>query len=328
VVRRASSGEKLTLIDGAEKLLDKDILVIATPDKPVAVAGVMGGKDTEVGLGTRSLLLEAAVFNPAVVRASRRKLAIGSDSSYRFERGVDLGEVEHAAAQSAKLITELAKGKLVLSKSSPVSKVKVKSIALEGACVEKILGIDKIPAEKIKKILSNLGFTVKMQAKNKFKVTIPSYLPDVNQKEDLIEELARIFGYENIPNTLPAVIPQANPVSPRDLVCRVKDMLVGLGLNEVITHSLISRDGLSAQILRQGDPIEVLNPLSKEQEILRPGLALSLLKCVAHNLNQKQNHISIFEIAKGFCSASGQFKEELRLGICLCGTKPHFSPRA
>lgn len=327
-VRRGKPGEKLLMLDGEMKILDSDILVIATNEKSVAIAGVMGGKDTEVTGVTKNVLLEGAVFNPALVRCGRRKLGIDSESSYRFERGLDLGRLEYASSESARLMAELAKGSCVLSKSSPVPQAKVKSINLDVMRVQRVLGTDKIPAGRIKKILDNLGFNVKGRGKNNLKVNVPSHRPDANLAEDLIEEIARIFGYENIPTTLPATIPQLDLDKTRDLVSQTKEMLVGLGLNEVITHSLISRDLLNAQLDQPARPIEIANPLSKEQEILRPGLYLSLLKCLSLNLNQKQSYIAIFEIAKGFSESAGsEFQEELRLGLGLCGTKPHFLPQ-
>ncbi len=339
-VRRAKPGEKITTIDAEQKMLNPDILVIADEERPVAVAGVMGSKDTEVTEATKNILLEAAVFNPIIVRRGRRNLGIQSESSYRFERGVNLEIVDNASWQAAELIQESAGGSCVFAKSSGATKTKRKSIVLGLSSANKTLGIN-IPASKIKKILNSLEFKTKMEpirakaqdaygrntprsikTKNHFAVGIPRHRPDVTSEIDLIEEIARIYGYENVPQTQPTVEPQVSAGEPRDLVSLIKDILVGLGSNEVITYGLMDKDLLRDFGMYQGpEVIEILNPLSKEQEILRPGLIPSLAACVAYNLNQKQDYINIFEVAKVFLQSKACPQEELRLGIALCGIK-------
>ncbi len=320
-VRRAKPGEKITTIDAEQRMLNPDILVIADAERPVAVAGVMGSKDTEVTEATKNILLEAAVFNPIIVRRGRRNLGIQSESSYRFERGVNLEIVKNASWQAAELIQELAGGKCVLAKSSGLTKTKRKSIVLGLSVANKTLGIN-IPASKIKKILNSLEFKTKIKTKKHFTVETPSHRPDVTSEIDLIEEIARIYGYENVPQTQPTVEPRVSVGEHRDLVSLIKNILVGLGLNEVITYSLMDKDLLRDFRIDQGSQvIEILNPLSKEQEILRPGLIPGLAACVAYNLNQKQDYINIFEVAKVFSQSKACPQEELRLGIALCGIK-------
>jgi len=321
LVRRAKTNEKITTINGEQKILNPDILVIADGTRPIAIAGIIGGKDTEVTEGTKKILLEAAIFNPIIVRRARQALGIQSESAYRFERGVDLEIVENASLRAAELIEELAYGKCVLAKSSGLPKIKKKTINLEALTVNKILGINIAPI-KIKKILNSLGFHIKMRAKNIFLVSIPSHRSDVNLAIDLIEEIARIYGYENIPKSLPAVKPQVTKDETRDLVSQIKNILLGLSFNEVITYSLIDKDLLQGFEDEQGvGAIEILNPLSKEQEILRSTLIPSLCACIAYNLNQKQEYINIFEVAKVFLESKLAPKEELVLGIALSGAK-------
>jgi len=320
-VRRAKTGEKITNIDGEQRTLSPDILVIADEEGPVAVAGVMGSKDTEVTKSTKNILLEAAAFNPIVVRRGRRDLGIQSDSSYRFERGVNLEIVDIASWQAAELIQKSAGGSCVFAKSSGAIKTKRKSIILELSAVNKTLGIN-IPAPKIKKILSSLEFKTRIKTKNQFIVEIPGHRPDVTLEIDLIEEIARIYGYDFVPKTKPTVKPQVSVGETKDIVSLIKNILVGLGLNEVITYSLMDKDLLRDFGMYQGpEVIEILNPLSKEQEILRPRLIPSLAACVAYNLNQKQDYINIFEISKVFSQSKAPTQEELSLGIALCGIK-------
>lgn len=339
IVRRAKQNENITTIDDKVRTLNPDILVIADTKKPVAIAGIMGGKDTEVTESTKNILLEAAVFNPILIRRARQKLGMQTDSSYRFERGVDLETVESASKRAAYLIQGITQGRCVLAKSASGYKAKKRNVNLDVLFVCKILGAN-IRALEIKKILNALGFKVRTKSKNNFKVEIPFYRQDVNTEIDLIEEIARIFGYKNIPQSLPrpfyyvedilgkkerglpAVKPQVSVCESRDLISLIKNVLVGLGLNEVITYSLIDHDLLiSFGKSQDTSAIEILNPLSKEQEILRPKLIPSLIRCVASNLNQKQNYINIFEVAKVFTRSLPQPEEKLALGIALCGIK-------
>jgi len=320
-IRRAKNNEKIVTIDGGEKTLNQNILVIADKEKPVAVAGVMGGKDTEVTEATTNILLEAAAFNQIAVRQARRSLGLQSESAYRFERGIDLEIVETASQRALKLIQELAGGSCVMAKSSGFPQKKHKSVMLEVCAAHKILGID-IPASKIKIILDSLGFKVKIKAKDRLSVEIPGHRLDINSEIDLIEEIARVFGYENIAKSLPVAKAQINISQTQDKISLVKNILVGLGLNEVITYSLIDREASKSFAQSKDYPlIEILNPLSKEQEVLRPSLASGLARCVAHNLNQKQDYINVFEIAKAFLGSNDLPREELVLGLALSGAK-------
>lgn len=328
IVRRAKAGERITTIDGQAKILNPYILVIADRTKAVAAAGVMGGKDTEVTEKTRNVLLEAAVFNPVVIRRARQILGLQSESSYRFERGVDTGAVEGASWQAVRLMEELAGARCVLAKASGSQKARKKNIILRIPYLNALLGQD-ISQAKIKGILDKLGLGPKIKSKGSICVNVPSYRPDLNLEVDLIEEVARISGYENIPKSLPAVAPKIIPSLKRDLVCAVKNILVGLGLNEVITYSLIDRDLL--KVCGQGPlakPVEILNPLSNEQEILSPSLTPGLGRCIAYNLNQRQERVDIFEIANVFSGEETSPREELVLGVGMSGARQKFLEKA
>lgn len=321
VVRRATKDEKIISIDNITRNLDTDILVIADQEKPIAIAGVMGGKDTEVSFATKNILLESAIFNPCLIRRGRRKLGLQTDSSYRFERGVDFETVEFASVEAVKLISNLAGGQLYLAKREGPAKEKNKTISFDINSVARILGIE-IPVIKIKNILNHLGFGVRLKGKSKLLVKIPTFRQDVSSEIDLIEEIARIFGYENIPVSLPGVGQSIPTKTTGTIVSLIKNILIGLGLNEVITYSLIERNLLKDFSISSGSPVEIQNPLSLEQEILRPVIGPSLAKCVAYNLNQKQGCVNIFEIAKTFFQQNQQAaQEELVLGIALCGEK-------
>ena len=324
VVRRARIDEKLTTIDAQQKLLTPEILVIADKLKPVALAGVMGGKDTEVHENTRTVLLEAALFNQVVVRRGRRLLSMQSESSYRFERGIDPASVDFCAQQAAALIEQYTQGELTLVKSSSAPETKKKFIHFDIDQAGKTLGLAVLQPTKVKSILTHLGFGVRVGAKDSFSVEVPAHRLDVNVPEDLTEEVARIFGYEHIPTTLPSVIPQDFSDRARSLVAKTKNTLVGLGLQEVITYSLVARGDQAGFSLAAGlEPLEVENPLSREQEIARTLLLPSVMRVLAHNLNQRQSLVAVFEVSDVFWADDKKGAcEDLHLAFALCGARP------
>ncbi len=317
-VRRSKNGESLVTIDGQARKLDGDIMVIADKEKPVAIAGVMGGKDTEVGPETKNILLEAAIFDPVVVRRGRQKLGMASDAAYRFERGIDPEIVELASAKAASLIAELCSGDQAGAGSSGFAPRKALKIAFSLSSIKKNLGID-IPAAKARNILSCLGFETEAKAKSELVVRVPSWRLDVKEGVDLVEELARIYGFENIPSTLASAVLKNQKERSRDHLALVKDMLVGLGLNEVVTYSLVEKKSLEGFWDKPEGLIEVSNPLSLEQEVMRPVLAPSLAARVAYNLRQQNPGVRIFEIAKTYILDSGHIREKYVLALALCG---------
>jgi len=319
IIRRARGDEKIVTLDGIERKLDKDILVISDRLRPVAIAGVIGGKDTEVTDKTKNILLETAVFDPVLVRRMRKKLGLQSEAAYRFERGVDLSASKNVSLRCASLIAETACGKIAISKEAGKTNPSAKSIPLAVSAISRTLGVE-IPAAKCKSILVSLGFTV--QNKNGcLQVKVPGFRQDVKADVDLVEEIARIYGFGKIPSSLAKISPQAIVCDWRDKVSLLKEMLLGLGLNEAITYSLIDRDSLQKFGISV-EPVAIRNPLSKEQEVLRPTVLPSLLRVVAVNLNQKQNQIGFFEIAEIFRSNERQDPvEEPVLAIALCGER-------
>lgn len=329
IVRRANEKEEIISIDGEKRALDESVLVIAAAQaasrpngRPVAIAGVMGGKESEVSEGTKNILLEAAVFNPLVIRRSRQKAGLQSESSYRFERGVDLENTEFASWQAQNMISQIAGGSLVLAKSCGTSKAEKRQVSLNNLHAARFLGAEITP-KKIEDYLTSLGFKVKASGKGVFKVGVPSFRQDVRQEIDLVEEVARVYGFENIPSSLPrnSFNHITNFPETRNLVRVVRNTLCCLGLNEVITYSLIDADDLGGIYKADNGTAEVENPLSKEQSKLRPTLISGLLKCVASNLNQKESNINIFETANVFLKEASGLREEMHLGIALCGAR-------
>ena len=325
-VRRAVMGEEIVLIGGEKKLLGPEILVIADKQKPVALAGVMGGKSTEVTLQTHNILLESAVFNPILVRQAKQKLGLQSESAYRFERGVDPEMAKLASQEAARLITQVAGGKVGEVKFSNNFKFKPVIIKLNLQEANKLLGVNIAPLQAVK-ILRQLGLKIKSQSSGVLTVSVPSFRPDLKLAIDLVEELARIYGFDKIPQTFPELKAQKKIPSKVDLVSDLKSVLAALGLQEIITYSLIDRALLAHAQLQQSEAVvEILNPLSREQEILRPSLLPSLMRAVAFNLNQQQERISVFEIANIFLDHALTVQEDLFLGIALCGSNSFVTP--
>lgn len=329
-VRRAKKGEEITTIDGIKRTPDENILVIADTGKPVAIAGIIGGKDTEVSEGTTNILLESAQFDPIVVRHGTRLLGVASDSSYRFERKVDACGVEAFAQRAAELITELCGGKISCKgQSAKAPKRAEKKISMSIEKIERILGV-KISPVKIKQILFALGFKLVAQSAQRITVSAPSFRQDVDLEEDLIEEVARIYGYDKIPATLPYIAPQfiepgklkylSGQTIDARLIEKVSNVLIASGFGEVINYSLSPFEALKKN-KAEGliEPLAIENPLSKEQEILRFDLGFGLLSNIAYNINRKNNRLKIFELGRIFHREEGEVLEKMVLGMAVFG---------
>ena len=327
VIRKAKKGEKVITIDGINRALDETILVIAAGiesrvNKPVAIAGIMGGKITEVTNSTKNIILESAYFDPVTIRRACRLLGCWSESSYRFERGVDPAAVLSSSNRAVQLIKDLCGGSLLGQKSAGKNfSTANRQITFSFAQNNKILGADIKPSDA-KRILNNLGFKTTAQSKDRLKVTIPSFRRDVEASIDLVEEVARIFGYDKIKQTTPNILPSVDrDDSLRNLARLIKEILTGLGLNEIISYSLFSRDILSRLNYSVKEAIEIKNPLSREQEIMRPTLMPGLLQCLAKNLTNRIDTVKVFECSNVYIkSAPGDYpKEQLSLGILISG---------
>jgi phenylalanyl-tRNA synthetase beta chain len=323
LVRLAKAGEKITTIDDIERTLDKDTLVIADSQKPIAIAGIMGGKNTEVSRTTKNILLESAYFNGSSIRQSSRKLALNTHSSYRFERGVDWQAVKEASDRAAQLISQIAGGKIrnEFFDSQPKKKP-LRKIKLAKDEPSKILGV-KIQPAKIKKILKDLSISLKGSNKNTFVFEIPSFRQDLKIEVDLVEEIARIWGYDRIPMDLPPIKSAFKlEDSKLDKIGNVtRQVLISLGFNEVITYSLINRDVLRNLRIKSKDVIPVQNPLSSEVEILRPLLLPSIVQTLSFNLKRRVEQVKIFELAHVYSKREQQLEEKLNLGFGLSGSK-------
>ena len=326
IVRRAKKGESIVTIDGVNRVLDSNILVIADAAKPVAIAGIMGGKDTEITDSTKNILIESACFDPVVIRKACRQLGLASESSYRFERGVDQGMIFASSVRAQELVKETAGGRLAGKISDIGSGIeKEKEITLSLDEVPRILGIDIAP-EKIKDIFKKLNLNP-VKKKNKIIVTVPSYRTDLGKDIDLIEEVARLYGYDKVPSRLPAFTPHKTYALEKKTVSlenEIRKVLCGMGLNEIMTYSLTSRNAIEHLGISLENLVSLKNPMSSQQEIMRPSLLSEMLEVLNWNLNRKNSLLQLFELNKVYImnKLTGRADEVMHLSIGICGNKP------
>jgi phenylalanyl-tRNA synthetase beta chain len=297
------------------------MLVIADAERPVAVAGIMGGSGAEVTYSTHDILLEAACFDPVSIRRTSRKLGLSSESSYRFERKVDRENVPYASDRALGLIMEIAGGRPEEFIDIETAPVKAAKIMLSCGRLNSLLGTDISPA-KIRKVASGLGMKVTGSGAQTLKIQAPSFRQDIKGEVDVIEEIARVNGYDKIPSTLPRIVEQPVRVEPamarRDLI---RDALAALGVDEIMTYSLIDRKTATALEDTQDGMVEVKNPLTSEQEVMRPSLIPGMLGAIAWNINRKSRDLRFYELGNVYSMKGGPDpREELRLSIGISGS--------
>ncbi len=316
-VRRAKVGERIVTLDGVERKLDPSILVIADAQKPIAIAGIMGGMDTQVTTATTNILLESASFNSVLIRRASRSLALRSDSSYRFERGVDINGVLAGANRATSLLIEATKATLVGRLDAyAMSKAKEKPISISANDVSRRLGLNLKPAQ-IKRGLVALGFKVSGSAT--FKVTASSFRRDINQTADLVEEIARLTGFDKLPMAMPVIKATNINLDTRaaQLKTLLRQVLVGAGMNETVTFAMTNTKALVKSNLGETKALRVFNPLSQDQELMRPSLLPSLLQVALTNISRGQKDLRLFEIGKRYYAEG----EKETLAILLTGRR-------
>ncbi|MBM7625005.1 phenylalanine--tRNA ligase subunit beta [Sporohalobacter salinus] len=304
VVRQAENGEKMITLDEEERELDENMLVIADAQRPVCIAGVMGGAESEVTTETTDVLLEAANFNSVSIRQTAKKLGLHSESSHRFERGVDINSSDLASRRAIELILDLAGGEVakgVIDKyPNPVEPLELE---LKVERVNNLLGTN-LTKEQIIESLVKLEFEV-IDQKDELKVKVPTFRGDISQKADLIEEIARVYGYNEVEATLPSgPILQGKRTQQQLIKGKTLDILTGLGLYEVSTFSFTSQQVFDRINLptdsKLRETVRLANPLSSEHEVMRTTLIPNLLEVLAQNRNQNIEEVEIFELGRVF----------------------------
>lgn len=326
VVRRSAQGERFVSLDEKERTLKANTLMICDGVKPVAIAGIMGGLNSEIKPDTRDILLESAYFTPAAIRRSARDLGMSTDAAFRFERGIDPEGVLRALDRAAQLIAELSGGTVSKGRidEHPQPVAAVGEILLRCRKVNALLGTE-IGAEEMVEILRSLGMEVRMMegAEGEYGVKPPSFRMDISREVDLAEEIARIYGYSNVPVTLP--MGRMAPVQPnrkRVLEDRMRRALTGSGFSEVITYSFISPGAADILQLEAGDErrkgVRILNPLTEDSSVMRTTLSYSLLKVAQENANAGGYNLKIFEFGKSFFPGqAGELPLETKELACL-----------
>jgi phenylalanyl-tRNA synthetase beta chain len=315
IVRRADEGERFTTLDGEQRTLTDDVLVIADERGAVALAGVIGGLESEVTEKTTNVLLESANFLGTNIRRTSTRLKVRSEASSRFEKGLPPETAMIASQRATKLLVEICGGTaLTGAVDTYPGKQRERRVEVRRERMARLLGIDP-PIAKVREVLTALGFTARWVPPDRYVTRVPYWRTDVRIAEDVIEEVARVIGYDEIPaQLLNGAIPEAIVQPLRDLRERTRDLLAAAGMREVITYSLTTREALEKVMAKEDlaiyPPYRMLNPISADHEYLRPTLRASLLQTLASNQRFEAGEIAIFETARVYSRPDGRVPRE------------------
>jgi phenylalanyl-tRNA synthetase beta chain len=320
VVRRATDGEKFRTLDNQERTLTNQMLLIADETRAVALAGVMGGQNSEISLNTKDVLIESAYFKPQNIRATSKKLELRTESSYRFERGGDVGICDWASARAAQLILETANGALAEGVVDAYPKpFEQRQIALRHAQTSALTGIE-IPQSQQIQCLQRLALEV-VGPNGSAQTTVfrvPSFRVDIKREIDLVEEVVRLYGVDKIPSTPPRGAIGSNTYDAvHDQIADARRILTGLGLYEAQGQTLIS--DAAGKRTAAASLVSLANPLSSDMNVLRPSLLPGLLDALRHNISRRNDEVALFEIGRVFLQTDTGPKEERRVAIALTG---------
>ena len=315
VVRMAEDGEKLTTLDNVERTLTSEDIVIADATHGVGLAGVMGGLETEVEPDTKNIIIESAIFDSVKVRKTSKKI-VRSEASNRFEKGLDPERTTMAIERACKLLEEYAGGTVVTGTVEyDKTNNKEKEIEITFKNINDVLGT-VIPNEEILNVFRKLGFSYKVNGE-KIKVTVPTRRLDISIKEDLIEEVSRIYGVDNIEGKLPIVPMRKGSYDKTQR--EIRNKMIALGLKETLTYVLINDKEVNGYTLDKFEPLKLLDPITEDRNTLRYSMIPSLYKVYEYNKAREQKDISIFEIGKGFYKKGEVYGEDTKLCVLMSG---------
>ncbi|EER67992.1 phenylalanine--tRNA ligase subunit beta [Gemella haemolysans] len=322
VVRDAKEGEVLETLDGEERKLQTTDLVITDGTRAIALGGVMGGKNTEVSEETKNIILESAYFNPTSVRRTSAAHGLRSDSSARFEKGIDPNMQKAALARAVELILELCPNAVVESSVGVVNKEEEKVVEITTSYINNYLGIT-LSTEEIVAILEGLSFSVEVTGEN-LVVKVPTRRPDISIKQDLVEEVIRIYGYDNLASTLPkfSKTTKGGLTYSQRMVRDLRAVYASLGFNDTINYSLVSEEEATEYTLEDHHKVRLLMPMTETHSTLRQSLVPGLLNTVQYNVARKQKDLKLLEIGRVFFGSGDdniQPKETLYLSAALTG---------
>ncbi len=318
VIRRAQAGETLKTLDGVERTLSTEDLVVADAKKPVGLAGVMGGFDTMITERTKNILIESAWWDPVTVRRMSKRHGIHTDASHRFERGADFESTVVSTNRVAELILNSGGGTLVGDVIDVIArKLDLAPVELDPREVHRILG-ENLNTLEISRILSRLGFTMLPGSEDTYLVHIPSWRLDIEREIDIIEELARLHGYDKFANTLPASSAEVRELPDAHKDARLRTGLLALGYNEGISLSFISKD--DARRFSTAAELDLENPLSDEASVMRTSMVPGMLNMLAYNLNRGSDNVRLFEAGNVFEASGAKALEMKRISIGATGS--------
>jgi len=305
VVRTARDGEPFTTLDGKERRLSNDMLMICDGKKPVAIGGVMGGLNSEIKESTGSVLIEGAYFSPPSIRRTAKRLALGTDASHRFERGVDPDNTVNAIDRAAQFVAEIEGSRLIRGViDENYLKPASRKIPLSAAGTNRFLGT-QLTVDTVQQLLESIEFSVQRNDSDVLEVSPPSFRVDIGRQVDLMEEVARLSGYNNIPSTIPSIaVGTKLPHRELDIREKIKRLMVGLGYMEVINYSFMNKNWCDHLRLPPDDSrrrlVEILNPLTEDQTVLRSTLIPGILATMHRNVTQQVRNLRFFETGKIF----------------------------
>ncbi|HWO74083.1 MAG TPA: phenylalanine--tRNA ligase subunit beta [Dehalococcoidia bacterium] len=328
VVRQARPGERIRTLDGADRELAAGMLVIADAQKPVAVAGVMGGADTEVGPNTTTVLLEAANFDAVSVRRTSGLLGLRTEASVRFEKGLHPELAAAAAKRAMKLLVEVCGGRAAkgIVDAYPVKRPDMRVVVTRRR-IEQVIGID-LPTTQVRSALTELGFGCRWVPPDRYVVRSPYWRTDVNIADDVAEELARVYGYDRLESLpLAGAIPPPHRDPERELRERLRDAASAAGLQEIITYPLTSIEELLAvsppEALEVHPPLRIQNPLNADESVMRTSLRASVLRTLAANLRRERTVVALFEAARVYLTLPGELPQEREVVVgAIAGSRP------
>lgn len=321
-VKTVPAGTKFTTLDGVERTLHEDDLMICDTEKPLCIAGILGGIDSGVTRNTSSIFLESAYFDPVSIRKTAKRHGLSTDASFRFERGIDINTTEYALKRAALLIHEIAGGHI----SSEIvdwypKKVQDRQVFLTFDKINSLIGQD-IPKDTVKSILASLEIKVKNVTESGLGLTIPHYRVDVEREVDVIEEILRVYSYNNIEikEKLTASIAIPPQIENHQLQNIISHTLTSQGFYEIMTNSLVST-ALLQQIEKDSEAVHIQNPLSADLDTLRTSMLVSGLQTVAYNHNRQQTNLKLFEFGKTYHKTKGKNQEKQHLSLFISGER-------
>jgi phenylalanyl-tRNA synthetase beta chain len=335
IVRRARKGERLKLLDGTDRTLDADDLVVADERKALGLAGVMGGWDSMITAETRNVLVEAAWFDPAAVRRSSRRHGLHTDASHRFERGADFNAPPIASAMVTQLILEAGgyqEGELIDSviPDAEARTAKRQPISLQVSEVRRLLGPTEdgngVDAATTEHLLTALGCALTSAGSGEYRVTLPSWRLDLEREIDLIEEVARVCGYNRFANTLPTFAGTVVELPHAEHEASLRALMLASGFHEAVTSTFCAAEDADVYAPQPGMTVAMGNPLSAEAGVLRPSLAPGLVTATERNLNRNVDEVPLFEMGTVFSGSSERVDEKPALGFIASGRGPSSGP--